>query len=149
MNATDTSIELLVALQTRREYSRALLHLAQEQQQAVAEDRMPDLIQLIAKQDRLIKMLHELEQSRGDLTAQWKQLRNELPATTRFQFEAVIAETKSLMAQTLACNQLGTEALTARRDETQRELRELGLEMEERRAELHRAPTSMQLDFSV
>ena len=60
----------------------------------------------------------------------------------------MIAQTESILAETLACEQCGTDVLTERRNETQRELMELGDVMQDRRDRSARAPSSQFLDVS-
>ncbi len=142
----DTSHELLTALCTRREYSKALLHLAQEQQLLIEQDQLTELIQLIAKKQRIIGMMNELGHAQGGIGVWWRLTRDSLPTETRSQCEAVIADTEKLLAATLAQEQSGTDFLSMRREDTQRELMELGEVVQERRQRATRAPAPQLLD---
>lgn len=143
---TDNSHDLLTVLCTRREYSKALLHLAQEQQLLIEREQLDDLIQLIAKKQRVIGMMNELGQAQGGLGVWWRLTRDSMPTAIRSQCEGVIAETEKLLAATLAEEQSGTDVLSARRDDTQRELMELGAVVQERRTRSTRAPAAQLLD---
>lgn len=144
----DTSHEIVTALCTRREYSKALLHLAQEQQILIEQDRLTDLIQIIAKKQRVIGLMNDLGQPHGGLGVWWRLTRDSLPAETRSSCEAIITETERLLAQTLAQEQSGTDVLSERRNDTQRELMELGEVIQERRTRGTRAPAPQLLDVS-
>lgn len=144
----DTSAELLTSLHTRREYSKALLHLSHEQKQLIEQDQIAELIQLIAKKQRVIGLLNDLGKAYGGMSVWWRMTRHELSDEMRADCERVIAQTESILAETLACEQSGTDVLTERRNETQRELMELGDVMQDRRDRSARAPSSQFLDVS-
>lgn len=145
---SDSSIELLTVLQTRREYSRALLHLAQEQHELIEQDRMAELIQAIAKKQRVIELMNDLGRSRGGIAIWWRLERQGLPPDVRAACEATIADTELLLGQALSREQAGTDILTERRDLTQRELLELGDVIQQRRARSVRSPSPQVLDVS-
>jgi len=144
----DNSHDIVTALCTRREYSKALLHLAQEQQILIEQDRLTDLIQVIAKKQRVIGLMDDLGQAHSGLGVWWRLTRDSLPTETRSRCEAIITETERLLAQTLAQEQSGTDVLSERRNDTQRELMELGEVIQERRTRGTRAPAPQLLDVS-
>lgn len=117
---------LISILRTRREYCRAMLELARHQQTLIAEDRNNELIQLIAKKQRVLEGLTSLAQKFGGLVDHWKSVRDSLSSQDRTECDGIIAESEALLAETLQQESLGTEVLNLRRDRTRRELQELG-----------------------
>ncbi len=126
--------ELLRVLKSRREYCRAMMQLAEEQQTLIAQNQTAQLLQLIAQKQRVIDGLAELGRAFGGLAGYWKQIRDGLAADLRAECDAILAESEVLLATALEREAQGTRELTQRRDETQRQLRQVGQSLETRTA---------------
>ena len=126
--------ELLRVLKSRREYCRAMMQLADEQQTLIETNRTSELLQLIAQKQRVIDGLTQLGQAFGGLAVYWKQIRDGLPAGVRAECDAILAESEVLLAAALEREAQGTRQLTQRRDQTQQQLRKIGQTLEARTA---------------
>ena len=126
--------ELLRVLKSRREYCRAMMQLAEEQQTLIDQNKTSELLQLIAQKQRVIDGLTELGRAFGGLSGYWKQIRDGLAAALRAECDAILAESEVLLAAALEREAQGTRELTQQRDAKQRELRKIGQTLETRAA---------------
>jgi hypothetical protein len=134
MTAEIQTDELLRVLKSRREYCRAMMQFADEQQTLIDQNRTAELLQLIAQKQRVINGLTEMAAAFGGLAAYWKQIRGGLGAGLRAECDAILAESEVLLAAALEREAQGTRQLAIRRDETQRQLQKVGQTLETRAA---------------
>ena len=120
--------DLLDVLQRRREYCRAMLELSRRQAGLIDDENFAELLQLIVQKQRVLEHLAELGQTFGGIVDFWKSARDRLAADTRSKCQAAIDDAESLLAESMALEKQGTEALSQRRDETQDRLKEIGEE---------------------
>lgn len=123
---TETHDALINVLRKRREYCRAMLELARDQQTLIDENRTTDLLQLIARKQQVLSGLSSLAQEFGGLPAFWKSVRETLPTEQRTECDAILQDSESLLAQALQAESLGTQTLAQRQDVTRGRLQELG-----------------------
>ncbi len=126
--------ELLRVLKSRREYCRAMMQLAEEQQVLIDQNRTAELLQVIAQKQRVIDGLTEMGAAFGGLAGYWRQIRDGLSSELRVECDTILAESEVLLAAALEREAQGTRQLTQRRDETQRQLRKVGQSLETRAA---------------
>jgi hypothetical protein len=120
--------DLLDVLQRRREYCRAMLELSRRQTGLIDDENFAELLQLIVQKQRVLEHLAELGQTFGGIVDFWKSARDRLAADARSKCQAAIDDAESLLAESMALEKQGTEALSQRRDETQGRLKEIGEE---------------------
>ena len=70
--------DLVDVLQRRREYCRAMLELSRQQQELITGGQFSELIQLIARKQRVLEELTELGQAFGGIVNHWKAIRDQL-----------------------------------------------------------------------
>jgi len=118
--------ELLTVLETRREYCRAMLELSREQQALIESNRHSELLQVVAKKQRVLEGLQQLGTSFGGLSRCWRGIRDHLPPDLKAACEAALAESEQLLAAVVAEENRGLEQLASHRDMMQRKLQEVG-----------------------
>ena len=116
------SLEFLETFRTRREHFQALLTLSRRQKQLIAESDYSELLAVLGQKQRLLGRLEELNRHQPDLRRRWQDQRESLDGVLRDDCEHLLAETEALLAALLDEEQTSTSELSARRDETQRQL---------------------------
>jgi len=107
---------LIGVMRRRCECCRAMLELAQHQQRLIHENRMSELLQVIAKKQRVLADLKSLGQNFGGLSAHWMSIRHTLSDEERAACDALLVKSESLLAQTLQQESHGTDILTQFRE---------------------------------
>lgn len=109
-----------------------MLELSRRQRILIEEDRYTDLLQLIAQKQQVLGGLTEIGSFSGGIVEHWRGIRDSLAESVRRECEDILAESEALMSETLENESVGTGKLSARRDDTQRHLKELGETIETR-----------------
>jgi len=119
---SSSTIDFPRIFKTRRAYCRSLLDLSREQFELVENSEYARLLELLGRKQRLLGRLDELHQTEQDLWGQWKEARNGLEPSVRHQCEQLLRESENLLAEVLIQEKAGTDALSERRNGTQRQL---------------------------
>jgi hypothetical protein len=121
---TGTYNNLIDVLRKRCECCRAILELSQCQQTLIHESRMSELLQVIAKKQRVLADLNSLGQEFGGLPAHWKSVRHTLSDEERSVCGRILAKSESLLAQTLPLESYGIDVLTRHKETVRDEIQE-------------------------
>lgn len=122
MPASDRE-DFLSVFKMRRDHCRALLTLSRRQSDLIAQNDYTRLMDVLGQKQRLLGSLGELRRAQPALWEQWQASRDALPPKLREQCETLLEESEGFLAQVLTFEKAGTDAITRRRDATQRQLR--------------------------
>ncbi len=120
--STTCALDFLTTFKTRRQHCRALLELSRQQLQLIAGDDFTELLDVLGQKQRLLGCLDELKHRHPQLWDRWQAQRDSLDAAVRHDCETALAESEGFLAEILENERGGTQALTARRDATQKQL---------------------------
>ncbi len=121
---TGTYNNLIDVLRKRCECCQAMLELSRCQQTLIHENRMSELLQVIAKGQRVLADLTALGQEFGGLSAHWKSVRHTLSDEERSICGRILTKSELLLAQALQQECYGAEALTRHKETTRGALQE-------------------------
>lgn len=132
----------------RRDCCRTLLELSEQQPELIATDQYTQLLEVLHQKQRVLGRLDQWDAAHPELWPQWKQQRDTLPDGLRDDCEALLAESESLLAELLAREKSGTEALTQRRNETSEALKQVaeGVQVHQAYRDHATSPTHHYLD---
>ena len=117
--------QFLTALKTRREYCRSLVELAKHQDELIRGNEYPDLLHVLSQKQRVIELMHEVSQPFGNVTDYWRRTRDVMQPSLKAACEDAINQAEALLAEALSIERVSTDVLIQRRDEAQRQLRDL------------------------
>ena len=120
--STTCALDFLTTFKTRREHCHALLELSRHQLQLIVGDDFTELLDVLGQKQRLLSCLDELKQHQPQLWEQWQAQRDSIDPAVRRDCETALAETEGFLAEILENEKGGTQALTERRDATQKQL---------------------------
>ncbi|QDU79108.1 FlgN protein [Polystyrenella longa] len=106
----------------RYEHCRILLALSEEQNQAIVENRLDDLLSIIGRKQRVLKLMEDEKRQHPELWEHWQSDRETFDANSREQCEQLLSDTETVMASLVQLEQQGTSQLQKNRDETQQQL---------------------------
>ena len=113
--------DFLRQFRTRRLLCGTLADFSSRQQSLAASGDDAALVDLLARKDRVLQRL--AGESGPELVAEWQSARDYLDPDTRAQCQALLDECEAALAEVMAMDGQSITAVTARRDETQRQLK--------------------------
>ncbi|MEZ6046933.1 MAG: hypothetical protein R3C11_15400 [Planctomycetaceae bacterium] len=128
--STRKSEDYLTCFKHRFEHCRILLALSEEQNGAIAQNRLDDLLSIIGRKQRVLNLMEEQKQSHPELWENWQADRDALPGDQRNRCEQLLAETEAILASLVQLEQQGTTQLQINRDKTQQQLQEISRSMQ-------------------
>jgi hypothetical protein len=133
----------------RRDYCAALAQLSRGQLDLIEADDYTQLLVVLGRKQGLLGRMEELRLGQPELWREWRQDRDQLDAESRQACEELLAETESILRELNQHEQLSTDTLTRRRDQTRRQLESVsgGLRAHEAYGADHAGPTHRRLDI--
>jgi len=113
---------LLDMLTARHTLCAELLDLSAQQRRLIAEDDYPQLLDILARKQRLLGRLDTVEPSYATVKEQWLLRRDSLDVGVRRDCELILKDLDEMFRRLLDEERSGINELTQRRDETQRQL---------------------------
>lgn len=117
-----TPAEFLQVFHERRGCFAELLRLSREQSELVESEDYDRLLSLLAGKQRVIGRLEEIGRARPELWRLWRASRDSLTGVSRRTCEEILVETETMLSELMERERVSTEALTKRRNDTQRQL---------------------------
>jgi len=111
----------IVALRERRDLCRSLKSVAESQREALAGEDYESLIRVLGERRVLLDRLAAAATASRD----WPTTRTLLPEAERIEGDALWNETRTLLGELARAEQEAITDLTARRDATREELRDI------------------------
>jgi hypothetical protein len=133
----------------RRDYCAALAQLSRGQLELIESDDYTQLLVVLGRKQGLLGRMEELRLGQPDLWREWKQDREQLDAESRQTCENLLAETEGILRELHQHEQVSTETLTRRRDQTRSRLESVsgGLRAHEAYGADQSGPTHRRLDI--
>ena len=123
---TDTGVVDFPAIfKTRLEYCRALQSLSIRQMELIQANDYSAMLQVLSQKQQLLERFDSLNQRHPELWQLWQNTREELEPEWRSDCEQMLAESESILDDVLQRDNDGTELLSERRDQTQRQLQSI------------------------
>ncbi|GAB4135797.1 MAG: hypothetical protein Tsb009_02470 [Planctomycetaceae bacterium] len=143
-------LDILTIFTRQRDLCKQLLECSQSQRPLIQADQYAQLLDVIARKQRLLDEWETMKSKHHpSLSQSWQEQRLKLDSDVRANCERLLKEIETLYEQLLNEEQLSTESLTTRRNQTQAQLREISKGTDVHRAYRdHLAPaTHRHLDF--
>ncbi|MAT15745.1 MAG: hypothetical protein CMJ46_10815 [Planctomyces sp.] len=121
--------EYLAFFKHRCEHCQILLALSEQQQAAISENQLDELLSIIGRKQRVLTLMEDTKREQPALWENWQTDREGLDSETRQRCEQYLAETESLLASLVQLEQQGTDQLKKNRDHTQAELQQISRSM--------------------
>lgn len=121
-DASDMSA-VLAALSEQVACYRLLARLAERQHEHVLNDHTEGLLEVLKEREAVLDRAAALERTVGPVKREWVSVSGRLPAETRRAFEALLAETRSLLAEITAGDERDALAMQQRKLRIGEELR--------------------------
>lgn len=117
--------QLLPTLKRHHDLCAKLLDCSRQQMALIVEEDYTELLSVISRKQRLIEEWDNLKQQHPRLVETWNLHRAHLPETDRAVCEGLIRGIQNLYETLLREEQESTNALSLRRDATQRQLQNI------------------------
>ena len=119
MNATVRSApDFLGVFAACRDAWQAMLELSRRQCALIEAGEYPQLLDVLARKQRLLEQLDGLNARHPRIRAQWRANRDNLDPQTRDDCAHALAETEAILAELRDHEQASTQQLAGRRDRT-------------------------------
>ncbi|MCA9039399.1 MAG: hypothetical protein KDA65_03525 [Planctomycetaceae bacterium] len=128
MSASE-SVDYLSFFKHRNEHCRILLSLSEEQNTAIRENRLDELLAIIGRKQRVLSVMEQEKGQHPEIWEQWQSDRANLNSKNRERCEQLLAETENILAALVQMEQQGTMQLEKNRDDTQQQLEKISRSM--------------------